>query len=213
MNKKCILILISTLIFDIGYGQSQSNLIESVDEQKVLSIQNQKKIDILQRDFDELKVRFILLETELSMLEKEITRLTELINRNHNQVVNFKDNDLTVSNSKDIDTTVDIVLTNVQIKANFPGGEAAFRSYLDGEFVYPERCLGKGIIGSVMLRFVVDEAGRISCVHAIEETNSCPEFTTEAIRILKKSPRWVPGQNDGTFVKSWRVIPIRISPN
>ena len=48
-------------------------------------------------------------------------------------------------------------------------------------------------------------------VQAIEETKSCPEFTTEAIRVLKKSPRWVPGQNNGTFLKSWREIPIKLS--
>jgi hypothetical protein len=62
-----------------------------------------------------------------------------------------------------------------------------------------------------MLRFAVDEAGRISRVQAIEETKSCPEFTSEAIRVLKKSPRWVPGQNNGKFLKSWREIPIKLS--
>lgn len=103
------------------------------------------------------------------------------------------------------------IATNVQIKANFPGGEAAFRDYVAGEFIYPQRCQDEGINGSVMLRFVVDEAGRISRVQAIEETKSCPEFTVEAIRVLKKSPRWVPGQNNGNFLKSWREIPIKLS--
>ena len=37
------------------------------------------------------------------------------------------------------------------------------------------------------------------------------KFTTEAIRVLKKSPRWVPGQNNGNFLKSWREIPIKLS--
>jgi protein TonB len=107
--------------------------------------------------------------------------------------------------------TGDQIATNVQIKANFPGGEAAFRSYVEGEFQYPPRCYEEGINGAVLLRFAVDEAGRISRVQAIEETKSCPEFTTEAIRVLKKSPRWVPGQNNGTFLKSWREIPIKLA--
>jgi protein TonB len=105
----------------------------------------------------------------------------------------------------------DNIATNVQIKANYPGGEAAFRDYVAGEFIYPQRCQDEGINGSVMLRFAVDEAGRISRVQAIEETKSCPEFTSEAIRVLKKSPRWVPGQNNGKFLKSWREIPIKLS--
>jgi protein TonB len=99
----------------------------------------------------------------------------------------------------------------VQIKANFPGGEASFRSYVEGEFQYPPRCFEEGINGAVLLRFAVDEAGRISRVQAIEETKSCPEFTTEAIRVLKRSPRWVPGQNNGAFLKSWREIPIKLA--
>lgn len=103
------------------------------------------------------------------------------------------------------------IATNVQIKANFPGGDKAFVAYVEGEFQYPTRCMEEDINGSVVLRFAVDEAGRISRIQAIEETKSCPEFTQEAIRVLKRSPRWVPGQNNGKFLKSWREIPIRLS--
>jgi len=113
---------------------------------------------------------------------------------------------------KEKEVKTQLKVTNIDdVKANFPGGEAAFRSYVEGEFQYPPRCYEEGINGAVLLRFAVDEAGRISRVQAIEETKSCPEFTTEAIRVLKKSPRWVPGQNNGTFLKSWREIPIKLA--
>jgi len=102
-------------------------------------------------------------------------------------------------------------VTNVAVKAGFPGGESGFRDYVATEFQYPARCQDEGINGYVILRFIVDEGGRISRVSAIEETKSCPEFTQEAIRILKRSPRWIPGQNRGRFVNSWREIPIRLS--
>lgn len=100
---------------------------------------------------------------------------------------------------------------NVAVKAAFPGGEEAFRDYVGNEFQYPVRCQDEGINGSVVLRFVVDKSGKISQVTAIEETKSCPEFTEEAIRVLKRSPRWIPGQNKGRFVISWREIPIRLT--
>lgn len=102
-------------------------------------------------------------------------------------------------------------VANVAVKAGFPGGEGAFRDYVATEFQYPVRCQDEGINGSVVLRFVVDQGGRISRVSAIEETKSCPEFTQEAIRVLRRSPRWIPGQNKGRFVNSWREIPIRLS--
>ena len=99
----------------------------------------------------------------------------------------------------------------VQVKATFVGGEAKFRDYVATNFQYPVRCQDEGINGSVVLRFVVDETGKISRVKAIEETKACPEFTAEAIRVLEKSPRWIPGQNNGKFIKSWREIPIKLS--
>ena len=79
------------------------------------------------------------------------------------------------------------------------------------EFQYPVRCQDEGINGSVVLRFIVDSKGKISDIKVIEDTKTCPEFTTEAIRILQKSPRWVPGQNNGRFIKSYREIPIKLS--
>ena len=100
---------------------------------------------------------------------------------------------------------------NVAVKASFPGGESSFRDYVANEFQYPVRCQDEGINGSVVLRFVADQSGRISRVTAIEESKSCPEFTEEAIRVLKRSPRWIPGQNKGRFVVSWREIPIRLT--
>lgn len=102
-------------------------------------------------------------------------------------------------------------VTIVQVKSIFVGGESKFREFIYENFEYPTRCYEKGINGRVVLRFVVDETGAISNVKAIEETSTCPEFTAEAIRVMEKSPRWIPGQNNGKFVKSYREIPITVS--
>ncbi len=102
-------------------------------------------------------------------------------------------------------------IVNVKVKASFPGGEAAFRDYVGSNFRYPIRCQNEGINGSVVLRFMVDQSGRVSNVSAVEETKSCPEFTEEAIRVMKISPRWIPGQNEGKFIVSWREIPINLT--
>lgn len=211
--KTYISVFISFFLVELTFSQSKANLIKSVEELKVIAIQNQAKIESLQQDIEKLKVDVVLAETKIEIQEKEILRLNQLMNENDNQVFNLDDSNLTEYESSNRDSAEDIIATIVQIKANFPGGEAAFRAYFEGEFIYPQRCQDKGINGFVMLRFVVDEAGRISRVQAREETKSCPEFTTEAIRVLKKSPRWVPGQNKGIFLKSWREIPISLSSN
>ena len=106
---------------------------------------------------------------------------------------------LNIPNSKDF------------VEATFPGGETAFRGYVAKEFQYPVRCEDEGINGSVVLRYSIDKSGRISRVTAIEETKSCPEFTEEAIRVFKRSPRWIPAQQNGQFVDSWREFPLRLT--
>ena len=98
-----------------------------------------------------------------------------------------------------------------EIEATFIGGMDKFRDYVRDHFNYPERCQEEGINGAVLLEFVVDIKGKISNVKMISETAACPEFTAEAIRVLKESPRWMPGQTNGTFVKSYRTIPIQLT--
>ena len=101
--------------------------------------------------------------------------------------------------------------TKVDIRAEFPGGEQAFRDYVKYEFIYPIRCQDEGINGSVNLRFIVDKTGRISNIQVLEETKSCPEFTQEAIRVLKASKRWIPAQVNGNFTTAWRELPIKLA--
>ena len=211
MNKNYFLLIIGVLFTSIGYGQSKADLIRSIEELKVTAIQNQAKIESLQKDIENLKVRVISSEFRIQSQEKEILRLNQMLSGNKKDILEVDENGISEHSTNKIDLADDTVANDVRIKANFPGGEAAFRAYVAEMFVYPQRCQDEGLNGYVMLRFIVDEAGRISSVEAIEESKSCPEFTKEAIRVLKNSPRWVPGQNNGKFVKSWRQIPIRLN--
>lgn len=104
--------------------------------------------------------------------------------------------------------------TGVEIQGQFKGGDNAFTKFVSDNFEYPSRCLDEGISGSVKLRFIVDRQGRISKIWVIDETTACPEFTQEAIRVLKKSSGlWIPAQYNGKPVVSWRVLPIALRLN
>ena len=97
---------------------------------------------------------------------------------------------------------------NPDIQARFPGGENMFYKYLSNSLVFPARCMDDGISGSVKLRFVVNVQGNISDIKVLEENKSCPEFTKEAIRVIRQSPKWIPAQIKGKFVNSWMMIPV-----
>jgi len=99
-------------------------------------------------------------------------------------------------------------IANPDIQARFPGGENMFYKYLSNSLVFPARCMDDGISGSVKLRFVVNVQGNISDIKVLEENKSCPEFTREAIRVIKNTPKWIPAQISGKFVNSWMTIPV-----
>jgi Gram-negative bacterial TonB protein C-terminal len=208
MNKIYFLLITGALLRNIGYGQSKADLIRSIEELKVTTIQNQAKIESLQKDIKNLKVQVTLNETKIQSQKPEILLWNQLFSVNSTDIMEVVENNITELSTDKIALDDDKVANDVQIKAHYPCGEAAFRDYVAGDFVYPQRCQDEGINGSVRLRFVVDEAVRISRVQAIEETKSCPKFIADVIRVLKKSPRWVLGQKNGNFLKSWSEFPV-----
>jgi len=114
-----------------------------------------------------------------------------------------------LSNKESSEFENDNELETVQfIRASFAGGDVAFRNYVASEFEFPVLCLEDSINYSVTLKFLVDTKGRISKITPLNETEGCPQFTEEAIRIINRSPRWIPGQRNGRFCISWREIEI-----
>lgn len=112
------------------------------------------------------------------------------------------DNSVTGGNGKltaEPDNSDGIFLT-VEVPAQFPGGFEAWKKYL-------ERNLNAGLPAengaqagkyTVMVSFVVDKEGNISDVKAENE----PGFGTEAeaIKIIKKGPKWQPAIQNGRKV-------------
>lgn len=185
MKKIHFLIILGVFLTNVSNAHSNALLIRNTVEMNGPAIQKQVKSQSWNRKFEGLRVRDNVAES--------------LINSNLNEIVG--------------DTASDSIRTSVDVKASYAKGERAFFSYIADEFRYPQRCMENGIPGSVILRFVVDEYGNISQIQAVEETKNCPEFTTEGIRVLMKSPKWVPAQKNGVNVKSWREIPIKFSIN
>jgi periplasmic protein TonB len=89
----------------------------------------------------------------------------------------------------------------------FPGGSDAFNNYLSQQLKYPEICIKLGIEGTVNISFIIEKDGSLS---KIEVLNSIyPDLDQEAIRVLLKSPRWIPGENQGKKVRVKYSLPIK----
>lgn len=95
--------------------------------------------------------------------------------------------------------------------SRYPGGDQGFINHVSDNFNYPKRCLEANISGSVIIQFTVNPYGRTSKFKVVSESQSCPEFTEESIRVLRLSERWIPAVYEGHYISSYRQLPISIN--
>lgn len=89
----------------------------------------------------------------------------------------------------------------------FPNGEENMYKYLGANIKYPKDALENGIQGTVVVKFVVEKDGTISNVKAIRKIGGgCDE---EAVRVVKRMPRWKPGKQRGKPVRTEFTLPIQ----
>ena len=77
----------------------------------------------------------------------------------------------------------------------FPGGMQAFMSHISKSIRYPWICKEQKLQGNVLVGFVVEKDGSVSNVTALKKVHA--NLNTEAIRVVKSSPKWKPGLVEG----------------
>lgn len=100
------------------------------------------------------------------------------------------------------------IFDKVEIEASFPGGDAKWRQYLERNAqgqVATDNGAPEGTYTTVV-QFVVDKEGNISDVKAL--TNHGYGMEGEAMRVIKKGPKWIPAVQNGRQVKAFRKQPI-----
>ncbi len=100
------------------------------------------------------------------------------------------------------------VFNKVEIEAEFPGGTAAWAKYLRNN-LDPNAPVDNGASEGtyqVVVRFIVSRDGTISDV--VAETKHGYGMEAEAIKIIKKGPKWTPAQQNGRYVNAYRRQPI-----
>ncbi|MEO6233409.1 MAG: energy transducer TonB [Ferruginibacter sp.] len=102
----------------------------------------------------------------------------------------------------------DKIFTKVENEAQFPGGQAAWVRYLQKN-LNPNAPIDNGAPGGtyqVIVKFIVSKDGTISDVQA--ETKYGYGMEAEAIKIIKKGPKWTPALQNGRNVNAYRRQPI-----
>ena len=99
----------------------------------------------------------------------------------------------------------------VEQMPSFPGGDAALMSFLSQNVHYPAVAEENGIQGRVVATFIVERDGSISDVRVVKSVD--PSLDKEAVRVLKSMPKWTPGRQNGSPVRTKYTVPVTFRLN
>lgn len=99
---------------------------------------------------------------------------------------------------------------NIRIEVSepprFEGGPRAWANYVGANLKYPTIATKKGIQGIVKLQFAVMDDGTVTAVKVLSSPDE--SLSKEALRIMKKSPNWLPGKRNGEIIPATTQIHI-----
>jgi protein TonB len=93
----------------------------------------------------------------------------------------------------------------VEVQAGFPGGPAKWQNFLRNNFTPPDE---PGLKGKILVSFVVEKDGSLTDIKVLRDVGY--GSGNEAIRVLKKGPKWTPAVQNGKNVRCAFVLPISI---
>ena len=89
----------------------------------------------------------------------------------------------------------------------WPKPDRDLLKWLGNNIRYPVDALELGIEGRVVLRFVVQVDGSITNVEVLQKL--FPSCDREAVRVVNKMPKWIPGSEGGRVVAVFYTLPIQ----
>ncbi len=97
------------------------------------------------------------------------------------------------------------------VEATFPGGAAAMQKWIADNVQYPQTSIEMNEQGRVYLSFVVEPDGSISNISVERGVSS--DLDREAKRLLRKMPKWTPGEAKGKKARTRCRLPINFTLN
>ncbi|MGQ7945582.1 energy transducer TonB [Flavobacterium sp. WC2509] len=97
-------------------------------------------------------------------------------------------------------------LTEVTEKPTFPGGMAEFYRLIGKNFAAPNE---PNLKGKIYISFIIEKDGSLTDIKSTKDIG----FGTgeEGVRVVKLSPKWMPGKIDGNPVRVSYSLPIIIA--
>lgn len=106
---------------------------------------------------------------------------------------------------------LDDVVTNPEKSPEFPGGNAILKRFISSSIRYPEEALNNGEEAIILVKCVVEKNGDITCPSIVNGGNTV--FEEEAIRVVRRLPKWLPAKDKGETVRSFVEIEVPFKIN
>lgn len=103
---------------------------------------------------------------------------------------------------------IDGVFEQVEAMPSFPGGMSAFLDYVAKHYRIPADGQHGTVKGRLVIKFVVEKDGTLTGFEVMHDLGK--GTGEEAIRVLRKAPRWKPGLQNGRPVRVYFTLPIRL---
>lgn len=104
------------------------------------------------------------------------------------------------------DVNDDAIYTYVQESPAFPGGEAALKSFIQRNIIYPKLAQQNKIQGRVYASFVVEKDGSLTSIKILQGIGAgCDD---EALRVVRLMPKWKSGKRQGHAVRVQIILPM-----
>ena len=91
----------------------------------------------------------------------------------------------------------------------FPGAQTGLYKFLSENVQYPYKAQQQGMQGKVLVSFVVDKDGSVTEVTVVKPVHKL--FNDEAVRLIRKMPKWEPGMKDGSPIRCRYLLPVNFS--
>ncbi len=96
----------------------------------------------------------------------------------------------------------------IEKEASFPGGSEAWSKYIQKAIEKDIDEFTETDYGTCVVKFVVDKSGKVSQVEATTMKGS--KLAEIAINAIGKGPNWIPAQQNGNYVNTYRFQPVSL---
>lgn len=117
----------------------------------------------------------------------------------------------TVINNSSAESETENIIYNtsgLQVQPEFPGGLKAFSDFIVANFYAPPIADGPKTV-KAYVSFVVEKDGSVTSIKVLKDPGY--GIGNEAIRVLKLSPKWKPGEQNGKPIRAIYTLPLALN--